>query len=160
MRLDDRRLPEPVTGYRTLQFHVGGLFDSRVVERRIHLVRRTRRGTPGPTLCGLDRFRPDSPGWSVGGGISGDYMPCPECAAAAEPLPVDGMFAALFAATTRSGGQAVTPSASERVVAALSDCLTARALREVDMHLACELGDDEAAREFRRLTGKDTEDPS
>jgi len=70
------------------------------VERRIHLVRRTRRGTPGPPLCGLDRFHPDSPGWSVGGGISGDYMPCPECAAAAEPLPVDGMFAALFASGT------------------------------------------------------------
>lgn len=73
---------EEVTGVATLQFTLGGLFDGRPFGDRIHLVRMIRSGTPGPTLCGLDRFAPDAPGWSVGGGVRGpDDAPhaCPNC---------------------------------------------------------------------------------
>jgi|SRR6185437_5835814 len=77
----------PVTGLVTLQFLSGGLFDGKPVDDyAVHLVRAARTGTPGPTLCGIDRFHPDSAGWSVGGGISGPdivHVPCPGCAGAA-----------------------------------------------------------------------------
>jgi hypothetical protein len=90
----------------TLQFASGGLFDARPVDDyAVHLVRQTRRGTPGPTLCGLDRFHPDSAGWSVGGGLSGPdivHKPCPGCAGAARAefpgLPVSGLGAKEMAA--------------------------------------------------------------
>ena len=59
---------QEITGYSTLQFHWGGLFDSKPADNLIHLVRSTNRGTPGPTLCGLERFAADAPGFSVGGG--------------------------------------------------------------------------------------------
>ncbi|WAB09167.1 hypothetical protein SEA_EESA_57 [Arthrobacter phage Eesa] len=66
----------------TLQFSRGGLFDSRPLPE-IHLVRMAAgAGTPGPTLCGIDRFAKDAPGWSVGGGVSGagiEAVPCPGC---------------------------------------------------------------------------------
>lgn len=61
----------------------------------IHLVRQARHGTPGPTLCGIDRFprdslgRPTGPGWSVGGGCTGGpirHVPCPGCAETAQQL--------------------------------------------------------------------------
>lgn len=85
-------------GYKTLQFHYGGLFDFQATERDIHLVRLTNAGTPGPTLCGRERFDEDGPGWSVGGGVTGDYGPCRLCVAASDPtLPVSGMFRELFA---------------------------------------------------------------
>jgi hypothetical protein len=81
----------------TLQFANGGLFDSTPVDHLIHLVRATNRGTPGPTLCNIDRFAKDSPGWSVGGGVSDGTIvlnPCDGCAAAARTefpgLPVHG----------------------------------------------------------------------
>lgn len=78
---------DEVTHLSTLQFGWGGLFDSRPADGyQAHLVRGTRRGTPGPTLCGIDRFAPDAPGWSVGGGISGPnitHQPCAACVAAA-----------------------------------------------------------------------------
>jgi len=64
----------------TLQFAWGGLFDSRPADSLIHLVRGTDHGTPGPTLCGIDRFAEDAPGWSVGGGVYDpgiDVTPCP-----------------------------------------------------------------------------------
>lgn len=77
----------PVVGLVTLQFANGGLFDSQPVDDyAVHLVRFTAKGTPGPTLCLLDRFHPKSAGWSVGGGISGPgivHKPCPGCADAA-----------------------------------------------------------------------------
>jgi hypothetical protein len=66
-----------VTGLVTLQF--GRPADGCAV----HLVRWAERGTPGPTLCGIDRFAKDGPGWSVGGGVSGPgiiHTPCPGCA--------------------------------------------------------------------------------
>src|SRR5581483_6975157 len=73
-----------VIGLVTLQFASGGLFDSQQVDDyTVHLIRATGRGTPGPTLCGIDRFHPDSAGWSVGGGLSGPgiaHKPCPGCA--------------------------------------------------------------------------------
>lgn len=75
-------------GLVTLQFANGGLFDSKPVDDyAVHLVRcAAKGGTPGPTLCGIDRFHPQSAGWSVGGGLSGPgivHKPCPGCAAAA-----------------------------------------------------------------------------
>jgi len=73
-----------VIGLVTLQFLSGGLFDGQPVDDyAVHLVRATAKGTPGPTLCGIDRFHPDSAGWSVGGGLSGPdiiHKPCPGCA--------------------------------------------------------------------------------
>jgi hypothetical protein len=91
----------PVVGLVTLQFLNGGLFDSKPVDDyAVHLITATTRGTPGPTLCGLDRFHPQSAGWSVGGGISGPgivHKPCPGCAEAAREqfpgLPVTGLGA-------------------------------------------------------------------
>jgi hypothetical protein len=84
----------------TLQFSWGGLFDGRPADDgyAVHLVRQRAGGTtPGPTLCGIDRFAEDSPGWSTGGGLSGPdiaHTPCPGCATAAREefpgLPVTG----------------------------------------------------------------------
>ena len=74
----------PIAGLVTLQFISGGLFDGEPVDDyTVHLITATDRGTPGPTLCGIDRFREDSAGWSVGGGISGPgiaHKPCRACA--------------------------------------------------------------------------------
>jgi hypothetical protein len=70
----------------TLQFSWGGLFDATPADSLVHLVRGTVSGTPGATLCGIDRFAKDAPGWSVGGGIDGPGMvhtPCPGCVEAA-----------------------------------------------------------------------------
>jgi hypothetical protein len=79
-----------ITGLVTLQFLSGGLFDGEPVDGcTVHLVTATRRGTPGPTLCSIDRFHPDSAGWSIGGGISGpgiEHVPCPGCAGAAADM--------------------------------------------------------------------------
>lgn len=87
---------EIVVGYTTLQFHVGGLLGE-PTDRRVHLVRRTERGTPGPTLCGIDRFAKDSAGWSVGGGYSSVTEPCPGCdAARVRGASIDGMAADAF----------------------------------------------------------------
>ena len=90
----------------TLQFSWGGLFDSCPADGKAHLVRATKSGTPGPTLCGIDRFAKDAPGWSVGGGISGPgitHTPCAGCAAEARrtfpTLPITGMAAERFTGT-------------------------------------------------------------
>jgi hypothetical protein len=77
-----------VDGLITLQMSWGGLLDGRPADGyQIHLVRHVRGGgTPGPTLCGIDRFGKDGPGWSVGGGLSGPgvvHTPCTGCAEAA-----------------------------------------------------------------------------
>ena len=103
-----------VIGYETLQFHRGGLFDGEPTENIIHLVRRTRTGTPGPTLCGRARFdhasgpfdgfiraKYDGSGWSVGGGIQPvgvEFSACPDCLTARDvDLPVSGhSFGRLF----------------------------------------------------------------
>jgi hypothetical protein len=84
----------------TCQFAWGGLFDSEPADYLIHLVRGTRQGTPGDTLCGIDRFAKDAPGWSMGGGVDGPGMvhtPCQGCVDAARSdfagLPVAGMRA-------------------------------------------------------------------
>lgn len=95
--------PDEIVALCTLQFASGGLIGARPVDDyAVHLVRQNaRQGTPGPTLCGIDRFYPDSAGWSVGGGISGPgitHKPCPGCAAAAEAefpgLPITGSIGA------------------------------------------------------------------
>jgi hypothetical protein len=82
---------EAITSLSTLQFHVGGLFDSRPVDDYlVHLVRSTGRGTPGPTLCGIDRFAKETAGWSAGGGITGPgivHKPCPGCVAGRAQYP-------------------------------------------------------------------------
>jgi hypothetical protein len=90
----------PAIGLSTLQF--GREADGGYV---VHLVRFTRRGTPGPTLCGIDRFAKDAPGWSVGGGTSGPaivHTPCPGCAGTAREefpgLKVTGLGAEQMAA--------------------------------------------------------------
>jgi hypothetical protein len=87
-----------VTGLSTLQFLSGGLMQERPVDGyRVHLVRSTERGTPGPTLCGIDRFHPDTAGWSVGGGLSGPgitHERCPGCAKGLSGfvgLPISGL---------------------------------------------------------------------
>jgi hypothetical protein len=91
--------PTPeVVALATLQFHRGGLFDGRPVDHLVHLVRRTATyGTPGPTLCGIDRFAKDSAGWSVGGGFYGQHkvVACPSCLEGAladfVPIPIEGV---------------------------------------------------------------------
>jgi len=95
---------DQVTSLRTLQFSWGGLFDwgPAADGYAVHLVRQNAYGgTPGPTLCGIDRLAKDGPGWSVGGGISGPdivHRPCPGCATAAREqfpgLPVTGSIGA------------------------------------------------------------------
>ncbi len=77
-----------VDGLCTLQMSWGGMFDGHPADGyQVHLVRHVRGGgTPGPTLCDIDRFAKDGPGWSVGGGLSGPsitHRPCPGCAEAA-----------------------------------------------------------------------------
>ena len=102
----DTATETPVIGLITLQFASGGLFDARPVDGyAVHLVRAAKRGTPGPTLCGIDRFHPESAGWSVGGGISGPgvvHRPCDGCADAARVqfpgLEVTGLGAENMAA--------------------------------------------------------------
>jgi len=79
---------DKVTGFATLQFANGGLFDSMPVGE-IHLVRSTKHGTPGPTMCGIDRFDRSMPGWSVGGGVTGGNLP--------KPTPCTGCLAAATA---------------------------------------------------------------
>lgn len=82
----------------TLQFASGGLVGAKPVDGwAVHLVRRAHRGTPGPTLCGIDRFAPGSAGWSVGGGVTGPgikHTPCAGCVEVAARdfpgLPVSG----------------------------------------------------------------------
>lgn len=118
VRMDEReartvapRCPWPAydgaaaSGYETLQFSWGGLFDSVVPAEPpwcdTHLVRSTEVGTPGPTLCGIDRTAGASPGWSVGGGLSGPDVPvaaCADCAALRDgALPVRGLNSEAFA---------------------------------------------------------------
>lgn len=102
------RCPEDrtVTALVTLQFASGGLFDPRPVDAyACHLVRSTPNGTPGPTLCGLDRFAKAGAGWSLRGGVSGPgitHEPCPGCRDAARAefpgLPVSGLGGAKMAA--------------------------------------------------------------
>ena len=94
---------DEITALCTLQFSWGGLFDGCPADGyAVHLVRqKAKGGTPGPTLCGIDRFGEDAPGWSVGGGISGSgitHAPCPGCAGVAREqfpgLPVTGITGA------------------------------------------------------------------
>lgn len=85
---------------RTLQFSWGGVFDTAPFDGyQAHLVSvSSSGGTPGPTLCGIDRFAEGAPGWSVGGGVSGPsvtHEPCHGCVAVARrdfaALPVSGL---------------------------------------------------------------------
>ncbi len=100
----------------TLQFANGGLFDSVPTDHLIHLVRHTNRGTPGPTLCGIDRFAKGSAGWSVGGGVTGPSIvlaPYDGCAAAARAefpgLPVSGSVGGREMAAHLSGEHSDLP---------------------------------------------------
>lgn len=78
-----------ITALHTLQF----LRDAKTV----HLVRQKHDGTtPGPTLCGIDRFAPLGPGWALTGVSEPDDIrtPCPGCTETARRefpgLPVSG----------------------------------------------------------------------
>lgn len=53
------------SGYACCRFASGGLIGARPIGNTTHLVRATGTGTPGPTLCGIDRFAKDTPGWSI-----------------------------------------------------------------------------------------------
>lgn len=68
---------EPVTGVRTCQLQPDPDLPRGYL---IHLVRSTRLGTPGPLLCGTNRFGVGAPGWSVGGGVSGPGVQLVACA--------------------------------------------------------------------------------
>lgn len=66
----------------TCQFAWGGLFDSVPADEHLHLVRATLSGTPGRTLCDIDRFAADGPGFNMGGGVSKHHQVhtiCPAC---------------------------------------------------------------------------------
>lgn len=104
-----------VRGLMTLQWSWGGLFDGRPAPGfDVCLVRSTARGTPGPTLCGRDRFALDAPGWSVGGGITGPNVQNTPCAGCVEVrdrdyphLPVGGsLFRGMFAPAANEGSHA------------------------------------------------------
>jgi hypothetical protein len=91
----------PVVALSTLQFAWGGLVDAQPADELVHLVRVANPGTPGPTLCSIDRFATGSPGWSVGGGITGPnrtLTPCRGCLAVAgrdyPNLPIEGSVGA------------------------------------------------------------------
>lgn len=88
-----------VVGLVTLQMGASGIFDKpTATEYEVHLVRvLPAGGTPGPTLCDVDRFAVDSPGWSLGGGTTSPrivHKPCPGCSETARRqypnLPVSG----------------------------------------------------------------------
>ena len=98
MTSPDTTTEQEVTYLATLQLNWGGLFDSKPHDNLAHLVRGTRRGTPGPTLCGIDRFAKDGPGFSVGGGVTPHgviFDACPGCVETAlrefPGVPVAGM---------------------------------------------------------------------
>lgn len=71
----------------------------------IHLVRGCDSGTPGPFLCGVDRFGDDVPGWSLRGGVSGRDVvnePCSGCAeTAAANFPGLGVVSGVGAVEIR-----------------------------------------------------------
>jgi hypothetical protein len=114
-----------VTGLVTLQFSGGKRRSGPLSETWIHAIRSRRPaigrlgGTPGPTLCGFERFAPDSPGWSVGGGsYSPDvqYTGCYLCGCAAHDefpgLSISGSawFSRPFSETT---GVPLVPSQTD-----------------------------------------------
>lgn len=84
-------------------YSVRALFGPRKAVYDVHLVRYRGAvpgysgGTPGPTLCDIDRFGDDAPGWTLGGGVDGPgvvQMRCTECTEVAfsdfPGLPIDG----------------------------------------------------------------------
>lgn len=125
-----------VTSLVTLQF--GGA--QRVGDRHphsplvIHAVR-TRRdvaGGVGPTLCDINRFSPDTPGWSIGGGHDGPTMKfraCYRCAGVARRdfpgLTIYGMRSHVEAFAAESGN----PLPPKVVAARTADVAVAVVLR-------------------------------
>jgi hypothetical protein len=105
-----------VTSLVTLQFAWGGLLDAKAAEGMyagVHLVRRVDSGgTPGRTLCAIDRTAEDAPGWSVDGGYvapdgSTRTDPCAGCVDVAQALypglPVTGLFSKQVLAVMNGG---------------------------------------------------------
>lgn len=69
-----------ITSLVTLQFAGNGKAYGPLAATTIHAVRsRAGGGTPGPTLCDLDRFTTGTPGWSLGGGHAGPAMKFTAC---------------------------------------------------------------------------------
>lgn len=74
----------------TIQFAWGGLINAAPTEELIHLNATYAPGSD-KTLCGVDMFGEDGPGWSRRGGVTGpghNHRPCPECVTvAADKFP-------------------------------------------------------------------------
>lgn len=65
----------------TVQFAWGGLIDAEPVGDVIHLNAICAEGDTA-TLCGIDMFAKDSPGWGRSGGVTGpryNHVPCLSC---------------------------------------------------------------------------------
>lgn len=95
--------------YTTIQFHHGGLLARPAVGEpwsMTHLVVDLVTGGAGRILCGIDRHArrqrdgTPTPGWSVGGGVSGPsiaVIKCEGCDAARDrALPIHGLNASVF----------------------------------------------------------------
>jgi hypothetical protein len=81
-------------------------------ESRVHLVRQTSEGWPGPTLCGLERFRV-SRSWTLGTydrSPGTAHEPCTGCADVAR-----GQFAGLPVADD-SGARAMAAATGTEVL--------------------------------------------
>lgn len=109
-------LPFKATELATIELHRGGLFDGRSEDALIHLALTNDRiaGAHGPTLCGIDRFAKDGPGFSVGGGLSTTTTPCASCIAEGRKftLPVrETRQGEIMAAALDDGAEQVSPEA-------------------------------------------------
>lgn len=65
----------------TVQFSWGGLLNAEPASDVIHLNANHTAGGSA-TLCGIDMFTKDAPGWSRGGGVTGPgytHVACPTC---------------------------------------------------------------------------------
>lgn len=81
----DGCLNADITGLVTCQFggHKRGVYSWIHAVRKRAGIRGVRLpGTPGPTLCGIERFNREAPGWSLSGGVidnNVDYHGCYQC---------------------------------------------------------------------------------
>lgn len=100
--LTETSLDEGIRALVTCEMGIGKSFYGLLnpaVSYEAHLVRvREGGGTPGPTLCGIEHFGKDAPGWSLSGGTTGPdvtHFCCPGCARVAftkfPGLPIRGL---------------------------------------------------------------------
>lgn len=102
-----------VVGLEACQFGATGREAPEAPYDDIHLVRKTATGTPGPTLCGIDRFTKDGPGWDMGiGYVRTGVTPtgCSACAIEAaekfHDVPIQGLhkYVDIFAVVAANRG--------------------------------------------------------